>query len=90
MSLCRGGGRIARAREWVPADISPKSKAPPVHHKDIEEGIEVKNLEQGWQEEEVHVDTTSIPHIDPVIAENSMLFFKGFAGPGVLPSIKAT
>uniref|UniRef100_M1DM81 'chromo' domain containing protein n=1 Tax=Solanum tuberosum TaxID=4113 RepID=M1DM81_SOLTU len=85
----RGQGRLTPSRDGIPIEIAPLNLAPPVHHEEIEEDIEVENIEVG-QEEEVKVETIGIPPIDPVLAQQIMSFLKGLAGPGVLPSVQAT
>uniref|UniRef100_M1D8W9 'chromo' domain containing protein n=1 Tax=Solanum tuberosum TaxID=4113 RepID=M1D8W9_SOLTU len=55
-----------------------------------EVNVEVENEENVGQEEEVQAKTTSIPPLDPVLAQQIMLFLKGLVGPGVLPSVQAT
>uniref|UniRef100_M1E007 Uncharacterized protein n=1 Tax=Solanum tuberosum TaxID=4113 RepID=M1E007_SOLTU len=49
----RGRERVAPTRDGVPVKIAPQNEAPPVHHEEIEEDIEVENIEEVGQEEEV-------------------------------------
>ncbi|KAH0773664.1 hypothetical protein KY290_010801 [Solanum tuberosum] len=79
-----------RNRDGVPVKNVPQNEAPPVHHEEIEEDIEVENVEEVRQEEEVQVETTDVPPIDLVLARQIMPFLKGLVGPGVLPSVQAT
>ncbi|KAK4706576.1 hypothetical protein R3W88_033865 [Solanum pinnatisectum] len=54
------------------------------------ENVDVENVEEVGQEEEVQAETTGVPPIDPVLAQQIMSFLKGLAGPKVLPSAQAT
>ncbi|XP_049372615.1 uncharacterized protein LOC125837564 [Solanum verrucosum] len=58
--------------------------------REIQENIEVENEEDIGQEEVVQAETTGIPHLDPVLAQQIMSFLKGLIGPGILPTIQAT
>uniref|UniRef100_M1DFB5 'chromo' domain containing protein n=1 Tax=Solanum tuberosum TaxID=4113 RepID=M1DFB5_SOLTU len=51
---------------------------------------EIENDEDVGQEEEVQAETTSIPPLDPVLAQQIMSFLKGLVGPGILPVVQAT
>uniref|UniRef100_M1AL36 Retrotransposon protein, Ty3-gypsy subclass n=1 Tax=Solanum tuberosum TaxID=4113 RepID=M1AL36_SOLTU len=89
----RGCGREVPARDGVPIENVPQNEAPYVHQEEIEENIEVENMEnveEVGQEEKVQAETTGIPPIDPVVSQQIMLFLKGLASPGVVPSVQAT
>ncbi|WMV08779.1 hypothetical protein MTR67_002164 [Solanum verrucosum] len=86
----RGRGREAPTRDRSPVENALRNEAPLAHHKEVEENKEVENEENVGQEEEVQADTTGIPLLDPVLAQQIMSFLKGLVGPGVLPSIQAT
>uniref|UniRef100_M1DWC7 Uncharacterized protein n=1 Tax=Solanum tuberosum TaxID=4113 RepID=M1DWC7_SOLTU len=47
----------------------------------VEENVEVVDEENVGQEEEVHAETTGIPPLDPVLAQQIMSFLKGLVGP---------
>uniref|UniRef100_M1DUD4 'chromo' domain containing protein n=1 Tax=Solanum tuberosum TaxID=4113 RepID=M1DUD4_SOLTU len=55
-----------------------------------EENVEVENVKELGQEENVQAETTCIPPIDTVLAQQIMSFFKGLAGPGILSFVQAT
>uniref|UniRef100_M1DNB4 Uncharacterized protein n=1 Tax=Solanum tuberosum TaxID=4113 RepID=M1DNB4_SOLTU len=67
----RGHGRVAPAGNGAPIENAPVNENPHVHHEDIEE----ENVEDVGQEEELQAETTDVPHIDPVIAQQIMSFF---------------
>uniref|UniRef100_M1DLB7 'chromo' domain containing protein n=1 Tax=Solanum tuberosum TaxID=4113 RepID=M1DLB7_SOLTU len=48
------------------------------------------NEEDVGQEEEVKAETTCIPPLDPILAQEIMYFLKELVGPGVLPTVQAT
>uniref|UniRef100_M1D9H5 'chromo' domain containing protein n=1 Tax=Solanum tuberosum TaxID=4113 RepID=M1D9H5_SOLTU len=64
--------------------------APHVHHEEIEVDVDVENVEEVGQEEEVQAETTCIPPMNLMLAQQIMSFKKGLTGPGVLPSVQAT
>uniref|UniRef100_M1DAK3 Uncharacterized protein n=1 Tax=Solanum tuberosum TaxID=4113 RepID=M1DAK3_SOLTU len=86
----RGRGRVAPTRDGAPVENAPRNEAPPAHHEEVDENVEVENEENVGQEEEVQAETICIPPLDPVLAQTIMSFLKGLVGPGVLPSIQAT
>lgn len=62
-----------------------------MHHEKIEENVEdVENVGEVGQDEEVHAETTNVPLIDLVLAQQILSFLKGFIGPGVISSVQAT
>uniref|UniRef100_M1DVP2 Uncharacterized protein n=1 Tax=Solanum tuberosum TaxID=4113 RepID=M1DVP2_SOLTU len=83
----KGRGRVTPTRDGAPVENSPRNENPHAHHEDIYENVEVENEEDVGQEEEVQAETTSIPLLDPVLAQHIMSFLKGLAGPGVLPFV---
>uniref|UniRef100_M1DQB6 'chromo' domain containing protein n=1 Tax=Solanum tuberosum TaxID=4113 RepID=M1DQB6_SOLTU len=89
-AMGRGRGRVAPNKDGALVNNAPRNEAPPVHHEEVEENVEVENEENVGQEEEVQTGTTCIPPLDPLLAKDIMSFLKGLVGPGVLPSIQAT
>lgn len=83
----RGRGRVAPIRDGAPVENAPKNEVPHAHHEEIEENVEVENEEK---EKEVQTETTCIPPLDPVLAQQIISFLKGLVDPGVLPTIQAT
>uniref|UniRef100_M1DY76 Uncharacterized protein n=1 Tax=Solanum tuberosum TaxID=4113 RepID=M1DY76_SOLTU len=49
----RGRGRATPVKDGAPVGDAPKNEAPPGHHDEIEENIEVEDEENVKQEEEV-------------------------------------
>uniref|UniRef100_M1DEA0 'chromo' domain containing protein n=1 Tax=Solanum tuberosum TaxID=4113 RepID=M1DEA0_SOLTU len=86
----RGRGRGAPTRDGAPVENAPKNEAPHAHHEEVEENIEVENEENVRHEEEVHVETTCIPLLDLVLAQQIMSFLKGLVGLRVLLFVQAT
>ncbi|KAH0644574.1 hypothetical protein KY284_032458 [Solanum tuberosum] len=54
-----------------------------------EDNVDVENIKDVGQEKEVQAETTDVPPLDPVLAQQIMSFLKGLVGPGVLPSVQA-
>ncbi|WMV30785.1 hypothetical protein MTR67_024170 [Solanum verrucosum] len=73
----RGRGRVAPTRDGTPVENAPRNENSPVYHEEVDENIEVENEENVGQEEEVQVETTCIPPIEPVLAQQIMSFLKG-------------
>ncbi|KAH0665419.1 hypothetical protein KY285_026625 [Solanum tuberosum] len=86
----RGRERVASTRDGVPVGDAPRNEAPPAHHEEVQENVEVEEEENVGQEEEVKAETTCIPPIPLVLTQQIMLFLKGLVGPGVLPTVQAT
>ncbi|KAH0743175.1 hypothetical protein KY290_031168 [Solanum tuberosum] len=86
----RGRGRVSPTRDGATIENVPRNENPHVHHEEIEENVEVEDEENVGQEKEVQAETTGIPPLDPVLAQQIMLFLKGLVGPGVPPSVQVT
>uniref|UniRef100_M1DFW5 'chromo' domain containing protein n=1 Tax=Solanum tuberosum TaxID=4113 RepID=M1DFW5_SOLTU len=88
----RGRGRERATPTWdgAPVGDAPRNETPPAHHDEIEENIKVENEENVGKEKEVQAETTCIPHLDPVLAQQIMSFLKRLVGSGVLHSVQAT
>lgn len=56
-------------RNGVPVGDAPCNEALPVHHEEVEEKIEVGDVKIVGPEEEVQVETTCIPPIDLLLAQ---------------------
>uniref|UniRef100_M1DWI5 Uncharacterized protein n=1 Tax=Solanum tuberosum TaxID=4113 RepID=M1DWI5_SOLTU len=69
---------------------APKNEVPCVHYEEVEKNVEVKNEEDVGQDKEVQSETTCIPPLDLVLAQQIMTFLKELVGPGVLPTVQAT
>ncbi|KAH0673662.1 hypothetical protein KY284_024749 [Solanum tuberosum] len=88
MARGRGRERAAPTRDGALVEDAPRNEALPAHHEEVEENIEVEDEANVGQEEEVQAETTCIPPLDPVLAQQIMSFLKGLVGPGVLPSVQ--
>uniref|UniRef100_M1DBS8 'chromo' domain containing protein n=1 Tax=Solanum tuberosum TaxID=4113 RepID=M1DBS8_SOLTU len=86
----RGRERVTPTRDGAPVKNAPRNEAPLVHHEEVEENVEVENEKNVGQEEEVQTETTCIPPLDPVLAQQIMSFLKGLVGPGLFPYVQAT
>lgn len=49
-------------------------KNPSTLNEEVKEDIEVKDVEENWQEEEVPAKTTVVPPIDPLLAHQIIVF----------------
>ncbi|WMV58447.1 hypothetical protein MTR67_051832 [Solanum verrucosum] len=85
----RGRGRVAPAVNKVPIDSVPMNENPPSHNEEIEEDIEVEDVEENGQEEEVPAETSVVPPIDPVLAQQIIAFLKGDQHTGTKGDLQA-
>ena len=63
---------------------------PSADNKKIERDIEGGYVEEVGHDEQVPVETTIVPSLDPVLAQQILSFLKGLVCPGLLPAIQAT
>ncbi|XP_015075547.1 uncharacterized protein LOC107019648 [Solanum pennellii] len=80
----RGRGRVEPTRDGVSIENAPQNEASPYIIKRLKRILRLK-MEEVGQEEEVQAETTGVPPIEPVLAQQIMSFLKGLVGPRVMP-----